>query len=366
MNNSSKPRRVIVWGTGTLGRVGLRLVIEHPELELVGLHAWSDEKQGKDAGEVAGLDIRTGVIATNDCNALLALRADCIAHFPSSVGREEQLVDELVPFLRAGTNVVTHSLMDLFQPKYGRPEIVEPIRAACEAGNSSVFSTGVDPGYCTTGFALNAMALAGRIDEVHLMEIDELSQYGGVESMRLYGFGQPLDYKPPMFTDGIGEVWHVSTVRCMADYLGIEIDHIDSRWETAAVDFDVEAIYGRLPAGSTMATRWTLTAYSNNRPFIIYKKLIRLHPKAAPQWEQGQVGEGNEAFWRINIVGEPSYQTEMGVKLLPGLALTPAHPVNAIPTVCEAPAGILDPLSLKPFFSTTVHPALKRKERKRY
>lgn len=30
---------MIVWGTGQLGRVGLRAILEDPELELVGVHA---------------------------------------------------------------------------------------------------------------------------------------------------------------------------------------------------------------------------------------------------------------------------------------------------------------------------------------
>lgn len=42
-------RRVISWGTGAIGKPGLRAIIEHPELELVGLHAWSPRTIGRNA-----------------------------------------------------------------------------------------------------------------------------------------------------------------------------------------------------------------------------------------------------------------------------------------------------------------------------
>ena len=68
--------RVIQWGTGNVGYHSLRHILRHPDLELVGLHAYSAAKQGVDAGTIAGLDIETGVLGTNDVDALLALRPD--------------------------------------------------------------------------------------------------------------------------------------------------------------------------------------------------------------------------------------------------------------------------------------------------
>ena len=63
--------RVVQWGTGNVGYHSLRHLIEHPDYELVGLHAHSPAKVGKDAGDIAGLSIITGITATNDAKALL-------------------------------------------------------------------------------------------------------------------------------------------------------------------------------------------------------------------------------------------------------------------------------------------------------
>ena len=75
-----RPLRVIQWSTGNAGRQAVRGIVGHPDLELVGLHAHSAGKDGRDAAELAGLDEPTGVLATDDADALLATDADCVCY----------------------------------------------------------------------------------------------------------------------------------------------------------------------------------------------------------------------------------------------------------------------------------------------
>jgi hypothetical protein len=46
--------RVIQWATGGVGRAAIQAVLHHPELELVGCWVHSADKDGRDAGELAG------------------------------------------------------------------------------------------------------------------------------------------------------------------------------------------------------------------------------------------------------------------------------------------------------------------------
>ncbi len=49
--SDERPRyRVVQWATGNIGTRSLRAVIEHPDLDLVGVYVYSDEKVGRDAG----------------------------------------------------------------------------------------------------------------------------------------------------------------------------------------------------------------------------------------------------------------------------------------------------------------------------
>src|SRR5689334_13238135 len=71
--------RVVQWTTGKTGSAAVRGIVGHPMLDLVGCYAYSPEKVGQDIGVLAGLN-PIGVAATDDIDALLALRPDCVSY----------------------------------------------------------------------------------------------------------------------------------------------------------------------------------------------------------------------------------------------------------------------------------------------
>ena len=95
------PLRVLQWTTGNVGRRSVLAVLANPELELVGCYAWSPDKVGRDVGELCGTT-PAGVVATNDLDALLALRPDCVVYNPKWPN-----ISDLVQILESGANVVT-------------------------------------------------------------------------------------------------------------------------------------------------------------------------------------------------------------------------------------------------------------------
>jgi hypothetical protein len=90
------PYRVIQWATGSVGRESLRGVLEHPQLELVGVRVYDPAKEGCDAGELCGRP-PTGVRATRDPAALATLAADCVLDMPRLAD-----LDEVCALLAAG------------------------------------------------------------------------------------------------------------------------------------------------------------------------------------------------------------------------------------------------------------------------
>ena len=64
--------RVIQFSTGNVGRHALRQLVEQSDFELVGVHAASPAKVGRDAAELCGREQPTGVLATDDLDALVA------------------------------------------------------------------------------------------------------------------------------------------------------------------------------------------------------------------------------------------------------------------------------------------------------
>jgi hypothetical protein len=93
-------RRVIQFSTGNVGRHSLRAIIGRPDLELVGVHAANSEKIGRDAAELCGLDQPSGIIATDDVDALVDLGADCVVYTSQGETRPMEAIDQIANFRR--------------------------------------------------------------------------------------------------------------------------------------------------------------------------------------------------------------------------------------------------------------------------
>ena len=99
-----QPLRIVQWTTGNVGREAVAAIVARPDLDLVGVFAHDPAKVGRDAADLCGLDEPTGVLATADVGALLALHPDCVVYAALHID-----VDEVERILRAGVNVVTTS-----------------------------------------------------------------------------------------------------------------------------------------------------------------------------------------------------------------------------------------------------------------
>lgn len=130
---SRLPTRVIQWGTGAVGSLTLKQIIEDPELELAGVLVYSDAKVGKDAGELAGL-ATTGILATKNRVEILALDADVVIHTPLAPSMAE-MDQDVLDLLSSGKNVI--STAGYFAPQVRGQELVDRINEACCMGGGT-------------------------------------------------------------------------------------------------------------------------------------------------------------------------------------------------------------------------------------
>jgi 2,4-diaminopentanoate dehydrogenase len=93
--------RVVQWATGAVGRHVVAAIHDHPDLELVGALVYSDEKAGRDVGEICGVG-PIGVRATRDPEAILALDADCVVYTPQGEMNPMGALDDICRLLASG------------------------------------------------------------------------------------------------------------------------------------------------------------------------------------------------------------------------------------------------------------------------
>ena len=74
------PIRVAHVGTGNVGRLALRQLIDDPRFELVAVGVHSPGKVGRDAGDLAGLGVTTGISAVTGIDAVLRAQPECVVY----------------------------------------------------------------------------------------------------------------------------------------------------------------------------------------------------------------------------------------------------------------------------------------------
>ncbi len=166
---SQRALRVFQVATGNVGSEMVGRIVEHPDLELVGLYCYSSEKVGRDAGEIVGIK-PLGIRATGDLADVLEAKPD-IVNF-NGVWPD---IDMFCTRLEAGINVVTtsdwitgyHRDRNHPHPSGRRP--TELIEEACRRGGTSFYGTGMNPGLAQI---LSAVATAGmgRVDHITILE----------------------------------------------------------------------------------------------------------------------------------------------------------------------------------------------------
>jgi 4-hydroxy-tetrahydrodipicolinate reductase len=341
--------QVVQWSTGHVGKHAIAGIDAHPDLELVGVWVSNPDKVGKDAGELASLGRTLGVTATNDADALLAMRPDCIVHTAWADTRIFEALGDLARFLRAGINVVSTSPVFLQYPYGVVDDLVGDVLAAAKEGNASLFVNGVDPGFGNDALPLLITGISERIEQVRCIELLNYATYDQGEVLSdIMGFGTPLDTVPFILQPGVLTTAWGSVVQILAKGLGVELDSVEESYERwpAPEDFDIPT--GTIPKGTQSALRFEVSGMKDGKAVVVLEHVTRLRDDLAPDWPQ-PAGHG---CYRVIVTGEPMYTVDMqllgtdGDHNTAGLKASAMRLINAIPAVVEADAGLVTALDL--------------------
>lgn len=342
--------RVAHVGTGNVGRLALIELITNPQFELTSVCVSTPEKVGKDAGELAGLDISTGVTAVNDLDALLSTRPDCVVYCAMGDTRLPEAMADVMRILAGGVNVVGSSPGLLQYPWGVMPDkYIARVEDAAQQGNSSLFISGVDPGFAND---LIPFALAGtcqRIEQVRCMEIHDYASYDGAEVMHYMGFARPLDEIPMLLQPGVLSIAWGTAIRQLAAGLGIEVDEITESYQREPAPEGFDIAIGHVAKGTLAVLQFEIRGMVNGHPAIIIEHITRLRPDLRPDLPQPAAGGGS---YRVEITGEPSYAVDIvpssryGDHNQAAISGAAGRIVNAIAVVIAAPPGIRTTLDL--------------------
>lgn len=343
--------RVALIGTGNCGSLALRQLVADTRFDLTGVWVSSEAKVGRDAGQLAGLDVATGVLAVNDLDAIVAAKPDCVVYCAMGDVRLPAAMADIRKFLEAGIDVVGSAPGVLQYPWQVIPDkYIDRVEESARQGDSSVFITGVDPGFMTD---LIPFALAGTcqsIQQIRTMEIADYATYDGATVMfDVMGFGNQIGDLPMLFQPGVLSIAWGTAIRALAAGLGVEVDEIRDSVEQEPAPEDIDVAVGRIAKGTVAALRFQIEGLVDGEPVIVVEHVTRLRGDLRPDWAQPAQEGGS---YRVEIVGEPSYVVDVcptsrhGDHNYAAILAAAGRIVNAIPDVIAAPPGIRTTLDL--------------------
>jgi 2,4-diaminopentanoate dehydrogenase len=349
--------RVVVWSTGGIGSIAIRAIHQRPNLELVGVWVHSKEKVGKDAGELANGD-PIGLAVTDDADALIALKPDCVVYAASGPERDALAVPDYVKLLKAGINVVTTSTTKLVNPSAYQPaEWRHQLAAAAKEGQASLYASGIEPGFAADYLPLVLSTQSSSIEKIHAYEIALYDDYGVPDIMsNALGFGRPLDYKPWIsFPGAIAGEWQ-GQIRLISDALGVEVQEVRETFERVVTHRTLQVAMGTVEAGTCGALRMQAIGVVDGREAIVIEHVTRLARDVAPEWPTG----AGDLSYRVVITGQPDIECTLvpslrdprraGIGAMTSgagaMVATAMRVVNAVPYVVDAEPGLLSSVDL--------------------
>jgi 2,4-diaminopentanoate dehydrogenase len=343
--------RIVVWGTGFVGRLVLEQLVDHPRFELVGVGVSDPHKIGRDAGEICGLD-PFGVRATDDVDALLALAPDALVHYGPTAAHADDNIALIGAFLRAGIDVCSTAMTPWVWPAMRQtpPSWTRPIEDACAEGGASCFTTGIDPGFANDLFPMTLMGLCGEVRLVRALELLDYQHYTGDYEDEM-GIGRPPEFHALLeHTDILVMAWG-ATVPMMAAAVGVELDDITTTWEKWVTDTPIPSAKGTVEPGCVAAIRFTINGVLRGETRIQLEHVNRIGPDAAPDWPSGNQSD----VYRVEITGSPSITQETAFRFTDGSGrdaatagclATGMRALNAVPYVNALQPGWVTPLDL--------------------
>ncbi|WP_260508718.1 NAD(P)H-dependent amine dehydrogenase family protein [Mycolicibacterium farcinogenes] len=347
---SERPYRVIQWATGSVGKAALKHFLRSPAFDVVGVLVYDPKKIGKDAGDIVGTPA-TGVPATDDVGAILAMEADCVFYTP--VWPDTEIVCRL---LRSGKNVVTTA--GIYHPNETNRLEVAQIEQACKEGGTSYHAGGIHPGFAGDLLPLVTSRLVSRVDQVQVFEVVNFSDYPSkyIEWIGLGTDPAVFHSRPNLLEAAVPHF--AQSMAMIAAGLGTVIDNVTSELDIAVAttdipyagtaDSDVPDLKGVVGAGTVAAQHHTWTGWSGSVPLVQFNALYTMGDGLLdPDWQWGT------NRYRVVIKGDPSTEITLqgapdhnGDVAHPGYAWTAMSAVNAIPAVCESEPGLKTHLDL--------------------
>lgn len=300
------------------------------------MKVYSDEKAGLDAGDIVDMD-KTGIVATQSVDAILALDADCVLYCPMPWD-----VAEMCRLLESGLHVITPC--PYWYPFTQEPEVAQMFADACAKGGVNMHASGCNPGGIAERFPLTFTGWCNRIDRITMTECGDCRTYSSEGVIReLMNLGKtPEEARNNPVKDLLTKYWY-EPIDMIAAGLGSEVIDYEARHDFLLANQDIDTAVGIIDKGTIALNHYQHVGRTKEGTEIIQEQIWYMDNIEQTRL-QGNMDIPRSSGWRIKIEGDvnliidvdfpPELNQEQ--RVANGMSTTGFHLVNSVAAVCEA------------------------------
>ncbi len=315
--------RVIQYGVGPIGAGIVRLMLQKPEIQIIGAIDLDPAKIGKDLGRIAGAERDLGVVIRGEARDVLRAGAHVVVHTTSSY--LTQVSDQLQGCLQAGSNVVS-TCEELAYPFRKHPELAQQLDRTAREHRVALLGTGVNPGFAMDKLVLTLSTACQEVRRVCVRRVVDASRRR-LPLQKKVGAGMTVEEFQAQVQAGVIKHHGLPESAAMiADSLGLRADEIEETIEPVVARETIRSEFIEVAPGRVQGVRQIASGSSRGQESVRLELEMYL---GAPQPVDS-----------IEISGVPDLKLAIPGGIHGDLA-TAAIAVNCIPALLEAKPGLL-------------------------
>ncbi len=315
--------RVIQYGVGPIGAGIVRLMLQKPEIQIIGAIDLDPDKIGKDLGRIAGAERDLGVVIRGEARDVLRAGAHVVVHTTSSY--LTQVSDQLQGCLQAGSNVVS-TCEELAYPFRKHPELAQQLDRTAREHRVALLGTGVNPGFAMDKLVLTLSTACQEVRRVCVRRVVDASRRR-LPLQKKVGAGMTVgEFQAQVQAGVIKHHGLPESAAMIADSLGLRADKIEETIQPVVARETIRSEFIEVAPGRVQGVRQIASGSSGGRESVRLELEMYL---GAP-----------EPVDSIEISGVPDLTLAIPGGIHGDLA-TAAIAVNCIPALLEAKPGLL-------------------------
>ncbi|HOX38604.1 MAG TPA: dihydrodipicolinate reductase [Candidatus Brocadiia bacterium] len=311
----------VVFGFGPIGMMACEQVLKRPSLRLDGVVDVRPDIIGKTVGEVLGGGCASGVVIRDKLER--AKPGAVAVHTTSS--HLPGICDQIESLLDAGYDVVSSS-EELSEPWLRRPDLAARIDAKARAADRTVVGTGINPGWVLDLLPALLSLPCVSVKSVKAERILDAGRRRGPLQKKIGSGMTPDEFEQLAQRGMIGHVGLVESAAFIAEAFGWRIDRIEENLGPAVAEAEITTEHVRVLPGQVRGIDHKALAFEGDDLRADLRLVMAL-------------GEPRQ-YDRLTLDSDPAVDVVVNGGYF-GDTATAGILVNLIPSVAEAPAGLL-------------------------